>query len=311
MSFNDPNGTGIWGVLQVLDSYSSLKVLSHPFLVARNNKEAETIISVIRRDQGQAFAGQAAVVAQKIEDIEARLRVGVIPRVSSLDRVNMQIAIDVQEFTTVVQTNYTRNTRTVNTNSNISSGQVLALGGLGTLSETESTYKIPILSEIPIIGPLFQYSTRSTERANLLILITPTIVEPKIRGGLEIYTREKVTSGFEVFETSSVIGNPRDPVTRWFFKSRLEDAQETTNVFLSQAQGDFVQEFDKNRDQKRDNTKPRRASRRKSKNKQKPAPVQRIIAPEKQYRTEQNLILNKFVFRKGMDNLIVPHAHKI
>ena len=285
MSFNDPNGTGIWGVLQVLDSYTDLKVLSHPFLVARNNREAETIISTIRRDQGQAFAGQAAVVSQKVEDIEARLRVGIVARVASLDRVNMQIAVDVQEFTTTTQTNYTRNTRTVNTNSNISSGQILALGGLGTLTETESTYKVPILADIPLIGPFFQYSSRSTERANLLILITPTIIEPKIRGGVEIYTRDKISTGFEVFETQSVIGSPRDPVTRWFFKSRLEDAQETTNVFLSQAQGDFVREFEKGADRKRDNTKPRRnKGRRKSQKSVAAQPVSRTN--DKQYITE-------------------------
>ncbi|MBY0110056.1 MAG: hypothetical protein K2X90_03030 [Candidatus Babeliaceae bacterium] len=267
MSFNDPNGTGIWGVLQVLDSFSDLKVLSHPFLVTRNNREAETIISTIRRDQGQAFAGQAAVVSQKVEDIEARLRVGIISRVASLDRVNMQIAVDVQEFTTSVQTNYTRNTRTVNTSSNLSSGQILALGGLSTLLETESTYKVPILADIPLIGPFFQYNERTTNRTNLLILISPTIIEPKVRGGVEIYTRDKISKGFEVFETQSVIGNPRDPVTRWFFKSNLEDALETTNVYLSTAQGDFVRELEKGLEHKRDNTKPRRSRRLSKKNK--------------------------------------------
>jgi hypothetical protein len=245
--------------------------------------QAETVISTIRRDQGQAFAGQAAVVSQKIEDIEARLRVGVVPRVSSIDRVNMQVAIDVQEFTSNLATDYTRNTRTVNTNSNISSGQVLALGGLGTLTETESTSKIPILSDIPIIGPLFQQSRRTTSQVNLLILITPTIIQPKIRGGIEIYTRDKVAGGFEVFETQSVIGNPRDPVTHWFFKSKIEDAKETANVYLAEAEGDFVVEFQNARQQKRDNTKPRRTRRRGGKTPTKET-APRVNA--KTYRTE-------------------------
>lgn len=281
MSFNDPNGTGIWGVLQVLDSYSDLKLLSHPFLVVRNNREAETIISTIRRDQGQAFAGQAAVVSQKVEDIEARLRVGIIARVASLDRVNMQIAVDVQEFTTNIATNYTRLTRTVNTNSNISSGQILALGGLGRFRETESTFKVPILADIPLIGPFFQFSERTTDRQNLLILISPTIIEPKIRGGVQIYTRDKIATGFQVFETRSVIGSPRDPVTRWFFKSDIDTAQETTNVFLSKAQGDFVREFEPALNQKRDNTKPRRNRRDSRKNQKTVVPKP---APQKQER---------------------------
>lgn len=284
LSINDPNGSGIWGVLQILDSFSDVKILSHPFLVAKNNKEAEAIISTIKRDQGQAYAGQAAVVVQKVEDIDARLRVGVTPRASSIDRINIQVAVDVQDFTTAAATEYTRNTRTVNTNANISSGQVLALGGLGVLSETESVSKIPILADIPIIGPLFQTSTRNTTISNLLILIAPTVIQPKIRGGLEIYTRDKVSTGFEVFETRSVIGNPRDPVTRWFFKSKLEDAQETANVYLSQANGDFVREFERGRNKKRDNTRPNR-TRRRIRNRQSKT-QQNPIDQEKTYKTE-------------------------
>lgn len=287
MSFNDPNGTGVWGVLQVLDSVTDLKILSHPFLVAKNNKEAEAIISTIKRDVGQAFAGQAAVVSQKYEDIEARLRVGIIPRVSSLDRINMQIAVDVQEFLTVSASNFTRNTRTVNTNANISSGQVLALGGLGTFIEIESTRKVPILSDIPIIGSLFSYNARSLERVNLLILIAPTIIEPKIRGGIEVYTRNKISTGFEVFETESVLGSPRDPVTRWFFKDQLAEGRERTDVFLSEAKGDFVHEFESGVNKKRDNTKPRRNNR-KSRNKKLVAPTQpqQRASDTRQYVTE-------------------------
>lgn len=283
MSFNDPNGTGIWGVLQILDEVTDLKVLSHPFLVVRNNKEAEAIISTIRRDEGQAFAGQAAVVSQKIEDIEARLRVGVVARVASLDRVNMQIAVDIQEFTAAAQSDFTRNTRNINTNSNVSSGQILAFGGLSLLNETENISKVPILADIPIIGPFFQYSTRTISQQNLLVLISPTVIESKIRGGVKVYTHEKISTGFEVFETKSVIVPPRDPVTRWFFKSKLQDAQETTNVFLSQGQGDFVHERDKDLDFKRDNTRPRR-SRKRGKKTEKIAPP--VRDPHKKYVTE-------------------------
>ena len=243
ISFNDPNFSGIWGVLQVLDQFSTLKVLSHPFLITRNNQEAETIISDIRRDLGQAIAGQAAVISTKFEDIEARLRVAVVPRVSSLDRVNMQIAIDINQFTTTNQSNFTRLTRTINTNTSIGSGQVLVLGGLTTLAEIENNYSIPILSRIPLIGSFFQFNSRTVERQNLLVIMAPTVVDPKIRGGMTTFTTSKVTRGYEIFENKSVLGSPRDPITRTFFKNQLVDAKETTYNYLSGAQGDYVKEF--------------------------------------------------------------------
>lgn len=287
VSANDPSGTGIWGVLQVLDSYADVKILSHPFLVARNNKESEAVISQIRRNVGQVFAGQAAVTSQKVEDIEARLQIRVIPRISSLDRINLQIAVDIQNFTTANQNDFTRNIRQLNTNTNLSSGQLLALGGLSELIEVEAAFKVPILSDIPIIGPLFQYSTRVTTRATLLILISPTVIEPKIRGGLDIYTRDKIFSGFEVFETESIVVAPRDPVTRWFFKSKLADAEESTNVYLSEAKGDFVREFQNKNMRKRDNTRSRRYKRGKRAEQGKPkatagkAPPKEYIAESK------------------------------
>ena len=73
--------------------------------------------------------------------------------------------------------------------------------------------------------------------------MAPTVVDPKIRGGMTTFTTSKVTRGYEIFGTKSVLGSPRDPITRTFFKNQLVDAEETTYNYLSGAQGDYVKEF--------------------------------------------------------------------
>ena len=55
-------------------------------------------------------------------------------------------------------------------------GQPIVLGGLIRDNITESTRKIPILGDIPFLGAMFRFETRSTEKVNLLIFLTPHIV---------------------------------------------------------------------------------------------------------------------------------------
>ena len=100
ISLNDPNGSGIWSVFKILDKYVETKVLSHPFLVTLNNVRAEETLTTIRRATGDQSVGEGAVSTIRQKDFEAKLKVTITPRVSSLERLNLEIAIDIEDFTT-------------------------------------------------------------------------------------------------------------------------------------------------------------------------------------------------------------------
>jgi len=70
-------------------------------------------------------------------------------------------------------------TRRINTTVNVRHGQTIALGGL--IKDNSGVYegKVPILGDIPLIGNLFKYTSKTGEKTELLVLVTPTILSDK------------------------------------------------------------------------------------------------------------------------------------
>ena len=61
---------------------------------------------------------------------------------------------------------------------NVWDGQTVVLGGL--LSETVTTIKdqVPMLGDLPLVGTLFRSESKTTSKKNLLIFVTPTLIDP-------------------------------------------------------------------------------------------------------------------------------------
>ena len=67
-------------------------------------------------------------------------------------------------------------TREATSSVNIPSGMTMAIGGLMNTTDVNSITRIPLLSNIPIIGELFKYRTKSRDNREIIILITPRLV---------------------------------------------------------------------------------------------------------------------------------------
>jgi type IV pilus secretin PilQ/predicted competence protein len=75
--------------------------------------------------------------------------------------------------------------RTLDSNVLIRSGDTLAIGGLLQDEVTKGRNKVPIMGDIPILGYLFQEHLNARTKRNLLIFVTPTILEQRYGTGLE------------------------------------------------------------------------------------------------------------------------------
>ncbi len=69
------------------------------------------------------------------------------------------------------------NTSNAETNVVVNNGQTAVIGGLTRQEEVEKVQGVPILKDIPLLGMLFRYSQKITENRDLVIFVTPTIVE--------------------------------------------------------------------------------------------------------------------------------------
>lgn len=75
--------------------------------------------------------------------------------------------------------------RTLDSNVLIKSGDTLALGGLISDQVSKSRTKVPILGDIPVLGYAFQSHDNERHKRNLLIFVTPTIIDQRYGTGLE------------------------------------------------------------------------------------------------------------------------------
>jgi len=76
-------------------------------------------------------------------------------------------------------------TRSLESNVLIRSGDTLAIGGLLQDEVTKSRNKVPVLGDVPLLGYLFQERLNARVKRNLLVFVTPTIIESRYGTGLE------------------------------------------------------------------------------------------------------------------------------
>ena len=68
-------------------------------------------------------------------------------------------------------------TRSADTNVIVRDGETIVIGGLIHDTQSEAVYKVPLLGDIPIIGYLFRKKSMSRTRMELIIFVTPRIIE--------------------------------------------------------------------------------------------------------------------------------------
>lgn len=224
ITLNDADGK-TWSIARILNALDQSKVLSHPHIISTHNKEASIENTVTRILPGDTSTGTGGAVVQKQIPVDASLKVKFRPRISSaqigqgrtIGTVNLQISIDIDEYASASLSDNTRFTRNVTTNATVNSGDILAIGGLIRTQDSDTVKETPIISKIPIIGWLFKNKDRGKSKTNVTVFISPTIIEPRLRGGISKYTEDYLALQKSYAKQGDLFDSLKDPITRWFF----------------------------------------------------------------------------------------------
>ena len=168
-------------VLDALDSVTDFKVISSPQLMVLDNETATLQVGdqvpVVTRASTGTTTDSTTINEVQFRDTGVILEV--TPRVNSGGLVQLDIS---QEASEVVETkiggsdNPTIQQRKITSSIAVQSGQTVALGGLIKDKRNNTSSGIPLLSRIPILGALFGSTAETSERNELLILITPRVI---------------------------------------------------------------------------------------------------------------------------------------
>jgi len=165
--------------LSLGESEGHVKTLASPKVATLDNKEAE-IKSGVELPQSVLDPATNRVT---VTFREAFLRLKVKPHVTADKRVNMEIEAEHntpgRTYTTGAGDVISIDKRTAKTEVMAENGGTVVLGGLYVSTEDISERRIPWLGKIPILGWLFKTRTIKTPRNELLIFITPTILEER------------------------------------------------------------------------------------------------------------------------------------
>ena len=103
------------------------------------------------------------------------IKLALTPHINQFDQVRLEIQVEVSEVTSVGELGPIIGQRVAKTTCMMADQQTVVLGGLVTDNVTYGVSKVPILGDIPVVGRLFQRTSKRTTKRNLLIFLTPYI----------------------------------------------------------------------------------------------------------------------------------------
>ncbi len=160
--------------LAALESSGNGEIIARP-KVATQDKTTAEIRSGVRIPYQSQAGGTAGGSVTQFEDAVLLLRV--MPRITPDGQINMQLEIRQDSISPTAAGPPAINTNEVTTSALVDDGGTIVLGGVFREETTTIESKTPLLGDIPWLGSLFKRQQTDTRRTELLIFITPTIVQ--------------------------------------------------------------------------------------------------------------------------------------
>lgn len=166
-------------LLNVLATESKVRVLSSPQLMVLDNQEARIQVGTQQPILSSTTVTTGGNTTQSVEYKDTGVILDVTPKVNSSGQVTLNISQEVtdvgSEDPATHQTTFLA--RKISSKVSVQSGQTIVLGGLIKENQSSSSGGLPGLYQLPVIGALFGNKTHSYDRTELVVLLTPLVVQ--------------------------------------------------------------------------------------------------------------------------------------
>jgi general secretion pathway protein D len=177
--------TNLVGAVNALTVNGALNLLSTPNILTSDNKEAEIFVG-----ENVPFLGSTTTVGgtsntlQSVERKDTGITLRITPQITEGDYIKMDIYQEISAVKTTTKSATTVNPqdlvttkRSAKTSVVVKNDETIVIGGLIQGQETETLRKVPLLGDIPLLGWLFKTKETTTDKTNLIILLTPRVVK--------------------------------------------------------------------------------------------------------------------------------------
>jgi len=180
--------------LTALNEDSDAEFLANPRVVTADNQQAKIEVTRNQPVPQLNFNEQTATaVFGGFQDKTFGNKLVVRPSINKDNFITLSVKPEISNkvsdfqfnFSGAVVTSPIIDTRTLDSNVLIKSGDTLAIGGLLSDQVSKARTKVPLLGDIPLLGYAFQSHDNERHKRNLLIFVTPTILDQHYGTGLE------------------------------------------------------------------------------------------------------------------------------
>jgi len=166
--------------LQALETDKRGKIISNPRVVTTNLRPA-----VILQGTQIPYQNTSSTSGTTTEFRDALLCLLVSPQILNNDSIilNVEVTKDAQGESTTAGPAI--NVNRVNTQVRVKNGETAILGGIFEQVTRDDTSKVPLLGDLPVVGHLFKTNSRSDKKNEMLIFITPKLLDERLSGAAQ------------------------------------------------------------------------------------------------------------------------------
>ncbi len=158
--------------LSALETSGNAEVISQPKILTADGKSAR----ILSGTEIPYATGDEIIFRNAVLSLE------VLPQITPDNRFVMDLRVTQDSVGDLTEAGPTINKNEVNTQVLVDNGETIVLGGIYQSSEVQSTRKTPFFGDLPVIGALFRSNSSTEEKNELLVFITPKLVEDSLAG---------------------------------------------------------------------------------------------------------------------------------
>lgn len=167
-------------IINAVKSDTSSNLLATPHIVTLDNQQAKFLVGQeVPVTTGEALSNNFDNAFRTVQREEVGIKLEVTPQVNAAGEVKLYLRQEVSSVAGPVSSRSSDlilNKRSFETTLTVDDGEIFAIGGLLNDDERRTIERIPLLSDIPLIGELFKSRSRSRTKTNLMVFIRPTIL---------------------------------------------------------------------------------------------------------------------------------------
>lgn len=159
--------------ISALEADGRGKVISSPRIVTADQVEAH-----IKQGFKVPYRGAPSPLSPspQVQFQEANLKLTVTPQITPEGHVILSVMVNKDSLGALTPDGREINTKEVKTKVLVENGGTVVIGGIYEQEEADTRVKVPVLGQLPLLGPLFRSTGRDARRTELLVFLTPQVL---------------------------------------------------------------------------------------------------------------------------------------